>query len=304
MNEQTRPVNAVWWFPLRSWKLHEEKEKELTVAWMRGEAWIAHCLKVAGLKATSRLSEVVFSEVQISDDSLRAYKTARDIPPVMAIRQVNKVLPGTLETWNTGPDGLPLWSVLEQDRAACLALVDGELANHADRPKWSFLSDGDKRILDMSLVHKAQALLEVTVPEHFWSRRYWSSSTDSGAVDAELDPQEPVLSFGRFMHKDRDTGHLTLDEFIGRPHNVLATAYIDGSKRAKTARGRFSFAEYKYITSHRRLLSLLALCVLLNSDSDAFGKEVAYYIRLGIDQALHECFGSAMHEYVVKHFVE
>jgi hypothetical protein len=52
------------------------------------------------------------------------------------------------------------------------------------------------------------------------------------------------------------------------------------------------------------LLSLLALCVLLNSDSDAFGKEVAYYIRLGIDQALQECFGSAMHEYVVKRFVE
>lgn len=308
MDEQTRPVHAVWWFPLKSWKLHEEKGKELTVAWMRGEAWIACCLKVAGLKATSRLPDVVAQRVVINEDSFRAYKVGRDKPLIGSLEAINQVLPGTRETWDVGPDGVPLWSVLEEDLSACWSFVDDELANHTRRPQWSLLSDRNLPIREMSPLQKAQALLENTVPWYFWSRTYWERQSrpvvgwaGRSPVD-EFEDEDVAKKITFFRHQDRDSYYLTLQEFIGHKTNLVASSYAEGAKRAKTKKGKIGFADYRYITSPRRVLSLLALCKVLNSGGDVFGKDVAYYIMVGIDQALLEIFGSAVHKFVGENF--
>jgi hypothetical protein len=304
MNEQTRPVHAVWWFPLKSWNRSGERQKKLTVEWMRGEAWIAHCLKVAQIKVTSRLPDVVARQVVINEDSFRAYKVGRDKPLIGSLKAINQVLPGTRETWDVGPDGLPLWGILEEDLSASWALVEDELANHTRRPHWSLLSDRNLPIRNMSPLQKAQALLENTVPGHFWSRTYWerqSKPVEGWAGSCSVDESEDentVKNFTFFRHQDRDSYYLTLDEFISHKPNIVVASYAEGAKRAKTKKGKIGFADYRYITSPRRVLSLLALYKVLNSDTDVLAKDVAHYIFEGIDQALLELFGTPVHKFV------
>lgn len=331
MNEQTSPVQSVWWFPLKSWKLHEEKGKKLTLAWMRGEAWIAHCLKVAGLKAAAGLPDVVAGQVVINDDSFRAYKSGRDRPLIGSVEAINKVLPGTLQTWEVGPDGLPLWAILDDDLSASHALVDDELANHAERAKWSLLSDRNCTIRDMNPLQKAQALLENTVPWYFWSRTYWERQSmpvvgwaGRSSVE-ELEDEDAAKKFTYFRHQDRNTYYLTLEEFISHNPSVLANVYTEGARRLKlielgeqteqgdetketkaikanARRARIGFSDFRYITSPRRVLSLLALYRVLNSGTDVFAKDVADYLMGGIDQAVSDLFGSAVHKFVGENF--
>ena len=304
MSGKLDSVRTVWWFPLKSMKYHQETGKPLSVEWMRGEAWIAHCLKIAGVKAVSRLPDVLGNAVAVSEDSFRAYKSAREPAKDMTIELVNRALPGTRATWDSGPDGLPIWPVLWRDIGACKALVDDELANHTDRPDWSLLTDRNNPIRDMSLLERAQALLEATLPSHYWTRRYWDLPKDrwESLVDESDDECKASTDLGRFKRQYRDVSFLSLDELVRLEPNVLAEAYVEGAKRAKTAMGRFGFAEYRYITSPRRVLALLALGVLLNNGSDAFSKDVAYYIGQGIDQALSEHFGTALQKYVTENF--
>jgi hypothetical protein len=244
----------------------------------------------------------------INEDSFRAYKVGRDRPLIGSLEAINKVLPGTRETWDVGPDGLPLWGILEDDSAACWALVDDELANHTNRPHWSLLSDKNLPIRNMNPLQKAQALLENSVPWYFWSKAYWERQSapvggenGSGSVH-ESEDENAVKDLTFFKHQDRDSFFLSLGEFISHKPNLVAASYAEGAKRAKTKKGKIGFADYQYITSPRRILSLLALCNVLNSGSEVLGKDVALYIMEGIDRALAEIFGSAVQKFVDANF--
>jgi hypothetical protein len=266
------------------------------------------------------LPDVVARQVVINEDSFRAYKVGRDKPLPSTVEAVNKVLPGTLATWNFGPDGLPLWGVLDDDLTACHALVDDELANHTERPGWSLLSDKSYPIRNMSLLQKAQALLEITLPAKFWSRRYWNGISNPAAWKDDPDEENSSSILRMYKHIDRDIYHLTLEEFISNKPNVIAVSYAEGSSRLrvmkqaeqidlvepeeqakiklKASRVRFGMADYRNIISARRVLSLLALVKLLNSGSDVLSKDVADYVLKGIDQAILELFGTPVHEFV------
>lgn len=101
-----------------------------TLSAMRVACWFNN------LKAQSGLSADEMQEaphlVDLSTINFQLYAEQRRKPSIVTLNLIEKEFPGTLEIYDVGPAGLPLWKVLAGDRDTCVAVVDAQLALMSD----------------------------------------------------------------------------------------------------------------------------------------------------------------------------
>lgn len=267
-----------------------KKSSEVTeLEKLRGEAWVKHCMKVAGCKSQAGLLKVVSA---VTDKDLWAkYKNGNTPPKTTTVIVVDKTLNGTADTWFCGPsaDGLPLWAILGANQEdlfpnglqVCYEFLDAELDSQVSRAEWWLLSK--KPIGSMTTEDKAQALLEATVPVHYWHRNNY---VDHFPEDIEGKGSVPSKLV------NRDEVFLTLEEFISKP-NALSLAYMEGKKlkfRKGIGKGEFP------ILNKKRLVSLVALVAICGNTKEL--KSLYEFLKAGLNEALVDSFGKDIAEYV------
>jgi hypothetical protein len=154
----------------------------LAIVKMRGYRWVTLCLKTAYSKANgTALSSTMVSQAQmgrISDevpdkDLWSKYKIGFTPPSPSTVIAVEKSFPGTAEIWLKGPWGLPLWDVLAGGKHDQLlhGVLDAVLLDELDLPSWSLRER--MPFTTMALLDKVQALIEISIPDKYWSREMW-----------------------------------------------------------------------------------------------------------------------------------
>lgn len=73
--------------------------------------------------------------IDLGEFNFRLYASQRRKPSETTRKLLDKEYPGTLEAYEVGPEGLPLWKVLAGDHTTCMALVDSALAEMSDVPQ-------------------------------------------------------------------------------------------------------------------------------------------------------------------------
>lgn len=250
---------------------------------IRGHAWVSHCMKASGCNQTG-LARLIHA---VNDKNLWSkYKNGNTPPPSTSVKVVDQLLQGTGETWFNGPFGLPMWAVLganqeENGLKFCNEFLDAELADQVSRAEWWLLSN--KPIGSMTVEEKAQALLEASVPIHYWHR--------SNYVDHFPEDEEGEVSTS-YKFIDRNEVFLTLDEFIEMP-NALSLAYKEGKKkRFRKGIGKGEFA----ILNTKRLVAFVALIVLCGNTTEL--KSLHEFLKAGLYEALVGSFGKDIADYV------
>jgi hypothetical protein len=106
------------------------------------------------------------------------YKLGFAEPPSSTVNAVEKSLPGSAEIWLKGPWGLPLWDVLTGSKHDWLlhGALDAVLLDELDPPSWSLLVR--MPFTAMPLLDKVQALIEISIPDEYWSREMWKRPAD------------------------------------------------------------------------------------------------------------------------------
>ena len=164
-------------------------DKVLEMTKIRGSRWVAMCLKLAYAKVNgTHLSSRMVSQAQMArmskevpDKNLWAkYKLGFTKPPSSTVKAVDRSLPGSAEIWLKGPGGLPLWDVLTGNSGKhdqlLLGVLDTELLDELDLPSWSLRAR--MPFTAMFLLDKVQALIEISVPDKYWSREMWRRPAD------------------------------------------------------------------------------------------------------------------------------
>lgn len=112
------------------------------VTGLRIKLWMEAVMEAAGVKEIAEL--VVFLDLrQLPTNFSRwsRHENRKTEPEADFIQAVEKILPGTAEVFYSGPNGFPLWDILDGDEAVCLQMVDDEiLSATGTRPdeSWSF----------------------------------------------------------------------------------------------------------------------------------------------------------------------
>lgn len=167
--------------------MSRNSDKVLEIVKIRGSRWVVMCLKLAYAQANStHLSSGMVSQAQMArmskevpdKDLWSKYKLGFAEPPSSTVNAVEKSFPGSAEIWLKGPWGLPLWDVLtgsKRDRLLHGAL-DAVLLDELDPPSWSLLVR--MPFTAMALLDKVQALIEISIPDKYWSREMWKRPAD------------------------------------------------------------------------------------------------------------------------------
>lgn len=161
----------------------------LEITKVRGSSWVVICLKLAYAKVNgTHLSSGMVSQAQMArmskevpDQHLWAkYKLGFTAPPSSTVNAVDKSLPGSAEIWLKGPGGLPLWDVLTGNSGKhdqlLYGVLDTELLDEIDLPSWTLRAR--MPFTAMALLDKVQALIEISIPDKYWSREVWKRPAD------------------------------------------------------------------------------------------------------------------------------
>ena len=65
--------------------------------------------------------------IDLGEFNFRLYASQRRRPSETTRKLLDEEFPGTLEAYESGPAGVPLWKVLAGDREACMAVLEEEL---------------------------------------------------------------------------------------------------------------------------------------------------------------------------------
>ncbi len=156
---------------------------------IRGSRWVTMCLRLAYAKSNGTyLSSGMVSQAQMArmskevpdKDLWSKYKLGFAEPPPSTVNAVEKSLPGSAEIWLKGPGGLHLWDVLAGNSGKhdqlLYGVLDTELLDELDPPSWSLLVR--MPFTAMALLDKVQALIEISIPDKYWSREMWKRPAD------------------------------------------------------------------------------------------------------------------------------
>lgn len=147
------------------------------------------CLRLAYAKSNGTyLSSGMVSQAQMArmskevpdKDLWSKYKLGFAEPPPSTVNAVEKSLPGSAEIWLKGPGGLHLWDVLAGNSGKhdqlLYGVLDTELLDEIDLPSWTLRARMPFKA--MALLDKVQALIEISIPDKYWSREMWKRPTD------------------------------------------------------------------------------------------------------------------------------
>ena len=142
-----------------------KKKSEVTLLEnLRGEIFVSACLRSTGSKTMAALYRSLQSIV--TDPSLwHVYKSGRSNPSAMNLGFLEKRYPGIADLWNTGPFGLPFWSVLNNDYAACDAYLRQFLMSPTLPVGHCLIG---KRIKNAKLNDCFLGLIQLTLPPNYW----------------------------------------------------------------------------------------------------------------------------------------
>lgn len=265
-------------------------EESIELRKIRGHAWVEHCMKLAGCKQAG----LIYVTSAVRSPSLWSkYKTGKVLPEPETVKVVDQVLPGTAITWNSGPEGLPLWSVLNGYEDVCNDFVNTELADQVSRSVWWLLANKKRPISSMTMPEKIQAMLEASIPDWFWFRKPGKEA---------LPEDQENFKYIDLRFANRDEFFLTLEEAIKQEPNALAAAYAEGVKKYKNPENRFAkygfgIGEYR-ILEKKRLVAFISLIVLCGKERSKRLGEIHAFLKIGIHQALVDNFGVAVADYV------
>lgn len=133
---------------------------------LRGDIWVKKCMHAARAKTLMALFEQTQTIVTMRE-LWSKYRAGTVKPTETSVKLLEKQFPGTASVWLSGPFGLPLWDVLNKDKATCDAYLRAYLSGcqHADG---AILNSED--VSRASLGDCVLGLLQQFLPKDLWRR--------------------------------------------------------------------------------------------------------------------------------------
>ena len=88
---------------------------------MRVQLWLEALSRESGHEVADLQNVPVLAELSSLEFPL--YRQGRRAPSVTTLKLLDQVFPGAREVFDRGPDGIPLWPILDGDTAACREVV-------------------------------------------------------------------------------------------------------------------------------------------------------------------------------------
>lgn len=249
---------------------------------------MAYLLERGGYKSLAQLHESLnlVGSVQLWS----AYKAGKASPQEATVKLADKVIPGSASLFLNGPDGLPLWAVLDGDIEACQRVVSSVLDAFVEPEKW--MSVARRSIGSMGDSDKLKALLEIVLPQSLWQ----PATPDS----MRYNPSAP--------HNIELVGWLSLVELFERAENPLATQYIKDKIKsgqeniiksfvlgivAKVSGGSAFAEKPKYnLTNPSYILAFIACIQIANESRDKALMKAPEFLKMGVGKAVVDTFGA------------
>lgn len=263
---------------------------------LRGSAWVAYLLERGGYKSLAQLHESLnlVGSVQLWS----AYKAGKANPQEATVKLADKAIPGSASLFLNGPEGLPLWSVLDGDIEACQRVVSSVLDGFVEPERW--MSVARRPVASMGDSDKLKALLEIVLPQSLWQ----PATPDS----VRFNPNAP--------HKLELVGWLSLAELFERAENPLATQYLKDKIKAgqesiiksfvlgivaKVSGGSAFADKQKYnLTNASCVLAFIACIQIANESRDKALMKAPDFLKQGIYLAVADTFGADVAMFVDK----
>jgi hypothetical protein len=109
---------------------------------LRIKSWMEAVMEAADVKEIPELMRFLdIRQLPTNHTRWSRHQQGATEPTPDVIESVETILPGTAEVFYFGPNGFPLWEILEGNETVCLQMVDDEVARATGmRPdeSWSF----------------------------------------------------------------------------------------------------------------------------------------------------------------------
>lgn len=139
--------------------------------------------------------------IDLGEVNFKLYAEQRRTPSETTRKLLDKEFPGTLEAYESGPEGGLLWKVLAGDRAACMTVVDEELQRIGE--------DLTQRIF---FKEKVLRLWLSLLPSHL---HHWKSLDELRAMeDFNVIASTYAASLATYTARSRATGKLYFETQI------------------------------------------------------------------------------------------
>lgn len=244
----------------------------------RNRTWLMACMSASGSSSLARFEDWFFAT------ELKGYGEKQwwdywsgVTPDPDLVDIIDCQLEGTMEVFQAGPVGLPVWVALGKDEGSQNDVLDDFLNEHREsfsEPEKLSL----KSLRGMSTEDKAFLIFNLTVPSKFKVKEEHEKKDEAGMFEESL------------------VWEYKLHEYPALKNNVLADYYKEG-KEAKIAsivkdKKAFLFARYK-LSNPVVLVVFMILTKLLEGDLKEF-------FRLGLQEAIKDTFN----EHVLDSFNE
>lgn len=255
-----------------------DKKKARPYERARNRTWLLACMSACGAASIARFEDWFFAT------GLKGYGEKQwwdywsgVTPEEDLVDIVDCQLEGTMEVFQAGPAGMPVWVALGKDEGSQNEVLDDFLNEHRE----SFSEPSKlslKALRGMSAEDKAFLIFNLTVPSKYKVKEAVEKEDEGGNYEETL------------------VWEYKLDEYPSREGNVLADYYREG-KQAKIAsivkdKKAFLFAHYK-LSNPVVLVVFMILTKLLDG-------EVKEFFRIGLQESIKDTFN----EHVLDSFNE
>ncbi len=264
---------------------------------IRGNAWIAFLLERGGFKSLAELHEGL--AVVETSQLWGMYHRGVAHPQESTVKLIDRAIPGSASLWFNGPDGLPLWAVLDDNLSVCMQVVDGVLVDFPQPQEWMLLAR--KPFSRMDLADKTKALFEVVLPE----RVIWQPKDAPFPHPLLPMPQknnlDGWLSLSQLFETEQNIfAHRYLNDYLKSKEKSIIKAFVFGMVSKMTGKKVFADDEIEHnLSNPTYVLSMIALLQLCFSSDDERLLKAPEYIKNGIKQSVLDCFGQDVMEFVI-----
>lgn len=244
----------------------------------RNRTWLMACMSASGSSSLARFEDWFFATELKGYGEKQWWDYWSGVTPDSDLVDIiDCQLEGTMEVFQAGPAGLPVWVALGKDEGSQNDVLDDFLNEHREsfsEPEKLSL----KSLRGMSTEDKAFLIFNLTVPSKFKVKEEHEKKDEAGMFEESL------------------VWEYKLHEYPALKNNVLADYYKEG-KEAKIAsivkdKKAFLFARYK-LSNPVVLVVFMILTKLLENDLKEF-------FRLGLQEPIKDTFN----EHVLDSFNE
>lgn len=130
--------------------------------------WMEAVMETAGVKAIPELIRFLdIRQLPTNHTRWSRHEQGATQPTPDFIESVEKILPGTAEVFYSGPNGFPLWDVLDGDETVCLQMVDEEI----------FRATGIQPDESWSFHQRVEVIFSRRIPKDIDLQKLWNRIT-------------------------------------------------------------------------------------------------------------------------------